>query len=129
METERIVCCVDDDPAATEVLLDSTAALAATLGVAAHVVRVIPPGPKPPGAALAAREELDRVVRSLWARGTPATSALVTDTDAARAIHRVAARPGTLAVLGGPPPAEPAQLLSWDERAQRLSPTDTVTSA
>jgi Universal stress protein family len=120
MEIQRIVCCVDDEPVVTEALLDRTAALAADLGVEAHVVRVIPPGDKPPGAALAAREELDRVVRSLWARGTPATSALVTDAEVARGIRRVAARPGTLAVLAGQAPAG---------RAQRLSPTDTVTSA
>jgi hypothetical protein len=94
---------VDDDPGVTAALLEATAAWAAALDVPAHLVRVVPPL-LTAGSALAAREDLDRVARELWAAwGTPATSSLVTDPDVVRGILRSAARPGTLVVLGGAP--------------------------
>jgi nucleotide-binding universal stress UspA family protein len=96
---DRLVCCVDGDDPATDRLLAATADWALGLGCESHLVRVIPPG----GAGidvLDARERLDDVVRRLWARGLPATSALVTAADVDAGIVRCAAQgDGTLLVM------------------------------
>ena len=97
---DRLVCCVDgDDPAVVDPLLAATADWALGLGCETHLVRVIPAG----GAGidvLDARERLDDIVRRLWARGRPATSALVTAADIdAGIVHCAARQDGTLLVM------------------------------
>lgn len=90
---EHLLCCIDEDPALADHLLEVTAAWAAALDCVPHLVRVVPGhgGDRRPE-ALDARESLDTVVRRLWARGVPATSGLVTDDDVSGAIARCAAR-------------------------------------
>jgi nucleotide-binding universal stress UspA family protein len=89
---DHLLCCVDDEPALTDRLLDVTAAWARTLDCTPHLVRVVPPAGDRTGSVFEARESLDAVVRSLWARGAPATSGLVADDDVSGAIVRCAAR-------------------------------------
>jgi hypothetical protein len=67
-----------DDPRAAARQVDDAAALAEAAGCAVHLVREIDPpsagGPCP----LAAREDLDALVRRVAARSVPTTSKLVT---------------------------------------------------
>ena len=95
---EIVACVGDDDPRLLDPLLDAAAAWSDATGAAPHLIRVVTPGDRP--AALAAREALDAAARRLWARGVPATSALVTDETVTagivRTLHR---RPGALALL------------------------------
>jgi nucleotide-binding universal stress UspA family protein len=97
---EHLLCCIDDEPALTDLLLEVTGAWAEMLGCSPHLVRVVPPhvGDRV-GAALDARESLDTAVRRLWARGVPATSGLVVSDDIIGAIARCAGRRRRSAVV------------------------------
>lgn len=98
---EHVLGGVVDDARLTDRLVDVMVDWAGALAVDAHLVRVIPPGDEmAPDAVAAARRSLDVAVRRLRARGTPATSTLVTDTDPCEGILRsIGTRPGSLSVL------------------------------
>jgi nucleotide-binding universal stress UspA family protein len=98
---EHLLCCVDDEPAVTKVLLDTAARWSGLVDGDVHLVRVVPrPGRAEHDAVWAARESLDAVVRRLWARGVPATSGIVVADDVCEGIVRTAGkRPGTTAIV------------------------------
>jgi nucleotide-binding universal stress UspA family protein len=98
---EHLLCCVDDEPAVTEVLLDAAAQWSDIVGGDVHLVRVVPrPAHDDRDAVLGARESLDAVVRRLWARGVAATSGIVVADDVGEGIVRTAAtHPGAVAML------------------------------
>ena len=95
---EIVACVADDDPRLLDPLLDAAVAWSNATGAVPHLIRVVTPGDRP--TALAAREALDAAARRLWARGVPATSALVVDeTTTAGIVRTLGRRPGALAIL------------------------------